>query len=465
MTAAGVLRLFRTKPQQPIGADGRMALADHLRELRARLLLVTLALTIGIIVAWFFYDQLFNLLLDPYEAARRRLAEKGVRSEPVVNGVATSLLLRLKISALAAVVVTSPFWLYQVWGFVVPGLHPHEKKWTQLFAVVAGPLFVAGVAVAYYVLPKGMEVLIGFTPGNLTSLIDFGDYFRFLTRMMLVFGIAFEIPLFVVMLNLAGVVSGRTLGAYRPWIILGTFIFAAVATPSTDPFSMIMLAIPMTVLFLLSEGIARFVDRRRAARSDSFGDVADDEASPLDLPDDVRRSRLDEARPVTAPPEVRAVDPFDLPDWLGLGRGDLDRAHQRARRAPRRGRAVGRRRLARLRPARGRPGVPGAGARRRLAAADPPGVDPRPGAARRLRRPAHPGGARHRLHRGPGAGGRRPSRQGRRRQAGPFRGGAAPVADTGGGSPDSRACSSTLTGCEFWSPAAPATSGPTRSST
>ena len=294
MTAAGVLRLFRTKPQQPIGADGRMALADHLRELRARLLLVTLALTIGIVVAWFFYDQLFNLLLDPYEAARRRLAAKGVKSEPVVNGVATSLLLRLKISALAAVVVTSPFWLYQVWGFIVPGLHPHEKKWTKLFAVVAGPLFVAGVAVAYYVLPKGMEVLIGFTPGNLTSLIDFGDYFRFLTRMMLVFGIAFEIPLFVVMLNLAGVVSGRTLGAYRPWIILGTFIFAAVATPSTDPFSMIMLAIPMTVLFLLSEGIARFVDRSRASRRESFGDLADDEVSPLERPDAVRRSRLDE---------------------------------------------------------------------------------------------------------------------------------------------------------------------------
>ena len=294
MTAAGVLRLFRTQPQQPVGTDGRMALADHLRELRARLLLVTLALVVGITVAWFFYDQLFTLLLDPYEDARQRLAAKGVRSEGVVNGVATSLLLRLKVSALAAVVATSPFWLYQIWGFVVPGLHPHEKRWTQLFAVVAGPLFVAGVAVAYYVLPKGMEVLIGFTPGSLTSLVDFGDYFRFLTRMMLVFGIAFEIPLFVVMLNLAGVVSGRALGAYRPWIVLGTFIFAAVATPSTDPFSMIMLAIPMTVLFLVSEGIARFVDRRRAARGPSFGDVADDEASPLDGPDGVRRSRLDE---------------------------------------------------------------------------------------------------------------------------------------------------------------------------
>jgi sec-independent protein translocase protein TatC len=111
---------------------------------------------------------------------------------------------------------------------------------------------------------------------------------------MLVFGIAFEIPLFVVMLNLAGVVSGRALGAYRPWIVLSTFIFAAVATPSTDPFSMIMLAVPMTLLFLVSEGIARFVDRRRASRGSSFGDVADDEASPLDGPDDVRRSRLDE---------------------------------------------------------------------------------------------------------------------------------------------------------------------------
>lgn len=295
ISAAGVLRLFRTKPQQPLGADGRMALSDHLRELRARLLLVALSLVAGIVVAWFFYEQLFALLLDPYEDAQRRLAEKGVRSEGVVTGVATSLLLRLKISALASVVATSPFWLYQIWGFVVPGLHAHEKKWTKLFAVVAGPLFVAGVAVAYYVLPKGMEVLIGFTPGSLKSLVDFGDYFRFLTRMMLVFGIAFEIPLFVVMLNLAGVVSGRALGAYRPWIVVGTFIFAAVATPSTDPFSMIMLAIPMSVLFLISEGIARLVDRRRAARGDEFGDLADDEASPLEPGvDDVRPSRLDE---------------------------------------------------------------------------------------------------------------------------------------------------------------------------
>ncbi len=297
MSITGALGLFRFSPQEPIGSDGRMALADHLRELRARILIATVGLVVGMVVAWFFYDQLFTLLLDPYEDARTRLAAKGVDSEGVINGVGTSLLLRMKISALAAVVGTSPLWLYQIWGFIVPGLHPHERRGTKLFALIASPLFVAGVAVAYYVLPKGMEVLIGFTPGSLTSLVDFGDYFRFLTRMMLVFGVAFEIPLFVVMLNLVGVVSGKALAAYRPWIIVGTFVFAAVATPSTEAFSMIMLAVPMVVLFLISEVIARLNDRRRARRrgADASALDLDDEAqSTVEGPSDVRRSRLEE---------------------------------------------------------------------------------------------------------------------------------------------------------------------------
>jgi sec-independent protein translocase protein TatC len=206
-------------------------------------------------------------------------------------------MLQLKLCAMATVVVGSPYWLYQIWAFVVPGLHPHEKRWTRVFATVAGPLFVAGVAVGYYVLPKGLTVLIGFTPASIQSLVEFGDYFRFLTRMLLVFGIAFEIPLFVVMLSLAGVVSGKSLAAYRPWIVLGTFVFAAVATPSTDPFSMLMLAIPMTILFLVSEGIARVIDRRRHRRAAEAGieGIGDDEASPLAYsPDEVRPSRLDE---------------------------------------------------------------------------------------------------------------------------------------------------------------------------
>ena len=294
MSIAGALRLFRVSPKHPVGPDGQMALADHLRELRARLMIVAVTIVLGIVVAWFFYDRTFQLLLDPYNEARKTLEARGVETQPVISGVAASLLLRLKISALAAVIVTCPIWLYQIWAFIVPGLHPHERRSTKMFAVIAGPLFVAGVAVAYYVLPKGMEVLIGFTPADIQSLIEFDRYLRFLIRMMLVFGVAFEIPLFVVMLNLAGVVSGKTLGAYRPWIVIGTFVFAAVATPSTDPFSMIFLAVPMALLFLVSEVIARAVDRRRA-RADGLSMHGDDEQSDLGYEvEEVRPSDLDE---------------------------------------------------------------------------------------------------------------------------------------------------------------------------
>ncbi len=281
MSVVGVLGLFRAKPHNPVGADGQMALADHLRELRARIMRVAVFLAVGTAVAWFFYNQLFALILDPYNQARAMLGSS-VDTKPVITGAAAPLMLQLKISGLAALVLGSPYWLYEIWAFILPGLHAHEKKWTRLFAAVAGPLFVAGVGIGYYVLPKGLQVLLSFTPANVQNLLEFGEYFTFFTRMLLVFGIAFEIPLFVVLLNLAGVVSGRALGNYRPWIILGVFVFAAVATPSTDPFSMLMLAIPMTGLFMLSELIARVVDRRRGRDRAAFGDVDDDAPSPLD---------------------------------------------------------------------------------------------------------------------------------------------------------------------------------------
>ncbi len=294
MSVTGVFGLFRAHPHNPVGPDGQMALADHLRELRARILRVTLFLVVGTTVAWFFYDQLFNLILDPYDQARHMLGGK-VNTRPVVNGVTDPLMIQLKICALAAVVIGSPYWLYEIWAFILPGLHPHERRWTRLFAAVAGPLFIAGVWVGYYVLPKGLQVLLSFTPGNVQNLLEFSAYFTFFTRMLLVFGVAFEIPLFVVLLNLAGVISGRALANYRPWIIVGVFVFAAVATPSTDPFSMLMLAIPMTVLFLISEVIARLVDRRRARNRETFDDVDDDAASPLDqAPERVRPSGLSE---------------------------------------------------------------------------------------------------------------------------------------------------------------------------
>ena len=287
MSVAGVIGLFRASPHGAVGDDGRMALVDHLRELRARLLRSALALVIALSIALFFYNQLFDLIYYPYQVAREQLKDK-VNTQGTISGAGGPLLLQLKMCGVAAVVATSPYWLFQIWGFIMPGLHPHEKRWTRTFAAVAGPLFLVGVGVGYYVLPKGLTVLIGFAPTKLQSLVDFGEYFSFFSRMLLVFGISFEIPLFVLLLNFAGVVSGRTLGRYRPWIIIVTFVFAAVATPSTDPFSMLMLAIPMTILFLISEVIARVVDRRRGRVDTDAWD--DDEVSEIEGASDVDES-------------------------------------------------------------------------------------------------------------------------------------------------------------------------------
>ena len=293
----GLVRMFSVRPASPVGADGKMALADHLREVRGRLLRVVVVLSVLMVVMLFLYDHLLNIVLAPYNDAKEQLGDS-VETKAYIKGAAGPLLLQLKLSGIAALVVASPYWLYQIWAFILPGLHPSERKWSRLFAAVAGPLFITGVAVGYYVLPRGLEVLIGFTPAELENLVEFGEYFSFFTRMLLVFGVSFEIPLFVIMLNLAGVVSGKALGEHRAWIIIGVFVFAAAATPSTDPFSMLMLALPMTLLFAVSEVIARLVDRRRRRASSLAGvdpDLDDDEVSSLDYqPDDVRRSDLDE---------------------------------------------------------------------------------------------------------------------------------------------------------------------------
>jgi sec-independent protein translocase protein TatC len=278
VSVTSALRILRVAPKHPVGEDGRMALSDHLRELRARILRSVLVIVAGMVVAWGFYDQLFDLLLGPYNDARAQLGES-VDTMPTINGTAGAFMLQLKVSAAAGVVATSPYWLYQIWAFIVPGLHPHERRWTRVFAAIAGPLFLLGVVTGYYVLPKGVEVLINFTPDDVQNLVEIGAYFSFVIRMLLIFGLSFEIPLFVVLLNLAGVVSGKALGAYRSWIIMGVFVFAAVATPSADPFSMLALAFPMTFLFLLSEGIARLIDRRRR-RAERTAGLDDDRPTP-----------------------------------------------------------------------------------------------------------------------------------------------------------------------------------------
>ncbi len=279
MRLKGALALLAGKPHHPVGSDGRMALSDHLRELRARILKIAIVLVVAVVVALFFFDPIFQLVLGPYETAVQQLPDD-IESIATIAGVGGPLMLYLTLCGTVAVVATSPFWLYQIWAFILPGLHDKEKKWTRVFGAVAGPLFLGGVALGYFTLPKGLQILISLTQSDLTNLVEFGDYLSFLIRTLLVFGIAFEIPVFVILLNLAGVLPGRVLGSHRAWIIIGTFIFAAVATPSTDPFTMLFLAVPMVALFAISEIIARALDRRKAQRDPAAG-VSDDELSPL----------------------------------------------------------------------------------------------------------------------------------------------------------------------------------------
>ncbi len=278
MRIAKVIGLFKGRPHHPVGVDGRMALSDHFREFRARLMRSLLALVIAFAVALVYRYTLLDAVYGPFTDAQAKLPEGATVA--TTSGPAAGLLLWLTLCGFASVVLTAPYWLYQVWAFLLPGLHAQERKMSRIFVGIAGPLFIAGVALGYLTLPKALEVLIGFNPDGVTNLTDFNGYLQFFTRTLFVFGLSFNIPVFVVLLNFAGVVKGSTLTAYRPWIIIGTFVFAAVATPSADPFSMTLMAVPMMLLFLVSEGIARFNDRRRARSAPNAG-LGPDELSTI----------------------------------------------------------------------------------------------------------------------------------------------------------------------------------------
>lgn len=268
-----ISRLIKRTPKAKPDDEGRMTLIEHLRELRGRLLKSVIALLVGMIVAWQFYEVLFNLLSEPLERAAAAINASRDDIEIGLNwaSISSPLMLQLKITFVAALVAASPIWLYQLWAFIVPGLHKNERKWSLAFLGTAGPLFIIGVLVGYMAMPKGIQVLLSFTPNlgaqavGSQNLLDVQGMLDFILRLLLVFGIAFEIPVFTILLNLVGVLSAERLSKWRAPIIFFIFVFAAVATPSIDPFTMLMLAVPMSALFIASEFIARLIGKRRRA--------------------------------------------------------------------------------------------------------------------------------------------------------------------------------------------------------
>ncbi|SDT15100.1 twin-arginine translocase subunit TatC [Microlunatus soli] len=264
-----------------------MTLFEHLRELRYRLVIIVLAIAVGLIVAFIFNAQLFDLIMHPFKIAQAVVQEQhpDIKLQTIVEGVGSSFTLVLKTCLIAAIIGTSPIWIYQIWAFIVPGLMAKEKKWTLIFLSAAIPLFLFGVALAYFVIPKGIAVMIGFNPdaGTITNLLDVQGFLTFLIRVMIVFGAGFELPVFVLGLNFLGVVKAKQLSKARPFIIFACFVFGAVATPQTDPISMLMLAAPMTILYIAAEIIAHIHDRALARRGvdggvDANSGIANDRA-------------------------------------------------------------------------------------------------------------------------------------------------------------------------------------------
>jgi sec-independent protein translocase protein TatC len=247
----------------PRDPEGRMPLREHLVEIRKRIVRIALGLLAGAILGWILYEPLLEALIEPLQAASE---ERGALIGLNFDGVATAIDIHFKVALFLGVIVSSPWWLYQVFAFVNPGLTRDERKYVYGFLAAAVPMFLAGSGLAWYVLPYVVEVLNSFVPEGSSNLVGAQLYLSFVMRLILACGIAFLVPVFMVVLNLMGVVSARTWLAGWRWAILVSFVFAAMVTPTMDVMSMFGLASPLCVLYFAATGLCFLHDRRVARR-------------------------------------------------------------------------------------------------------------------------------------------------------------------------------------------------------
>jgi len=205
-----------------------------------------------------------------------------------VNGIFDPFFLRIKLAFYIALVATCPVWLYQLWAFIAPGLYSREKKWAYLFTGTAVPLFVGGAALAYVVMGRGLHYLLGLVPTGVVNLPSFDTYLSYFTSMVLGFGLVFELPLVIVMLNMVGILTHERFRKWRRLLIFAVFVLAAMVNPSPEPWTMLLLGGTAVVLVEVGEAFVYFNDKRRARRNpDPYANLADDDLSPIEEPESV----------------------------------------------------------------------------------------------------------------------------------------------------------------------------------
>jgi len=274
-------RFVQSQRQQ--NPDGRMPLMDHIRELRNRVVKMALALIAGMIIGFVFFNWAFHIIERPLCAAVVK-GHTGCRTlglnQLVLDGPLDTFYF------IVGLIISCPIWLYQIWAFVAPGLYAREKRWSYIFLGSAVPLFLIGVTLAYWSLTRTMDYLLHLTPSGVANLIDFDQYLSFVLTMMLAFGLAFELPLLIVMLNLAGILSHARFRKWRRVMIFAVFVIAGIANPSPDPITMLILGGACVAMVEVAEFIVWSNDRRRARLHPSpYAGLADDELSPIDLED------------------------------------------------------------------------------------------------------------------------------------------------------------------------------------
>ncbi|HMR49081.1 MAG TPA: twin-arginine translocase subunit TatC [Arachnia sp.] len=260
--------------------DGRMSLYDHLRELRYRVTISALAVLIASLGCIFFYAQLIDFMVSPWTIAKEAVlkANPDAQLQMMNLGVLAPFTLAVIACLVTGVIVSSPVWLYQIWAFVAPGLVKKERKYALAFLGSAIPLFLLGCALAFIVWPRGIAMLLSFTPEHMDiiNMLEMSQFLGMQIKLILVFGLSFVLPVVLVGLNVVGLIRGYQLGRARRFVVFGAVVFAAMATPTTDPFTLAALAVPIIGLFLIAEVVCRLLDKRKGITAETAAEFAID---------------------------------------------------------------------------------------------------------------------------------------------------------------------------------------------